>query len=814
MKPLLQNAGRVTPLRAFDSMRPFTMLLALPFSTSVMCAPACTELAQRQGLRQLIKALTTGTDADINAIPLASNVTVIMQTQGIRVTLAKDLQGARNAARTIHRIVTRFGPAPNDIASYLDNGVDEAFVNGTLTLGLTASNDVRLPLVTVPAAQNLVYDTTTCLGYYTVGTLEPVDGVIETALDAFLIDNFPLYEVLDNVTAPILDKQTLESIASVPARVRHASLYGVDDVEKSLVLQSLRTAASLTVKVADKIYPPDVQQSSQAKTFMPLVPPTVLCFQPASAQSVKTLIYLTNLPHENQVDSVAGCVSDLRSTDSILFLTDFIIGEVTTHMKAMLLQAVTEQVKPSLVIGKMNQMIEAGYSQEKLYQTVLKLVDDFNAAIKDVAVEGSPMAEVSLPTATVVFGSTEHGWGFTLEQVAERAAPSLGMSSTDLLNKLWGDWYYQPDKKQWSQECKSGDKSKECGFNRFELGVELTKEEQQSSRTKLIQAAMGKYSPLSYGVLKLLLRLPDPVTAQRNRVQTLLEPSGNNATRSAAQTRDYGDKAPLLISVTKSVILDGNKSVLLGRVYSGRAVAGVKVQIRGWTYGPDSKQIAMQVAIGHVYHALGPSALDCSSMPAGNLVYLADMGTCPPLQSGTISGVADAPTFKSSVLTSIPVLDSKISPSSAGKLSQLKDAIQAVKKSYPEITTVESSPSSDFTISGPRDRYIRNALQHLANIVDQQSLTLGRTTVRSQDKREPFYSIKVLAPVGRESALQSIFSPQRGELQESEPIAEDLFLTRWNTPVATFATVQDGIKRSQGIILRMEFEEWQGEPHF
>ncbi|KAK4500152.1 hypothetical protein PRZ48_008338 [Zasmidium cellare] len=179
-------------------MRLSALFLLASFAATAVCAPACTGLAQRQGLQQLIKALTTGTDADIDAIPLANNVTVIMQTQGLRVTVAKDLQGAHNGARIIHRIVTGFGPAPEDINEYLDNGVNEAFVNGTLTAGLTASENVRLPLETMPATQSMLFDTTTCLAYYSVGTLEPVDGLVETALNAFLMDQFPLYEILDN----------------------------------------------------------------------------------------------------------------------------------------------------------------------------------------------------------------------------------------------------------------------------------------------------------------------------------------------------------------------------------------------------------------------------------------------------------------------------------------------------------------------------------------------------------------------------------------------------------------------------------------
>lgn len=51
----------------------------------------------------------------------------------------------------------------------------------------------------VPAQLSSTHDTTTCEIYEEVAAVQPIDGIVETALTALLLQNFPVYEILDVV---------------------------------------------------------------------------------------------------------------------------------------------------------------------------------------------------------------------------------------------------------------------------------------------------------------------------------------------------------------------------------------------------------------------------------------------------------------------------------------------------------------------------------------------------------------------------------------------------------------------------------------
>lgn len=116
----------------------------------------------------------------------------------MRLVLGHDKEGAKNTILLVHTIVPEFGPDVDSIDSYLDNGVDFAYVNGTATIGLTVGN-LKLPLITAPATQSLRYDTSTCLAYEAVGTVEPVDGVLQTVLTALSLQNLDLAPIVDSL---------------------------------------------------------------------------------------------------------------------------------------------------------------------------------------------------------------------------------------------------------------------------------------------------------------------------------------------------------------------------------------------------------------------------------------------------------------------------------------------------------------------------------------------------------------------------------------------------------------------------------------
>lgn len=54
----------------------------------------------------------------------------------------------------------------------------------------------------------------------------------------------------------------------------------------------------------------------------------------------------------------------------------------------------------------------------------------------------SRCAKVYPDKGTVAFGSGLHQWGFTLKKFAKIYAAKFGTQEEKMMQKLWGDWYF------------------------------------------------------------------------------------------------------------------------------------------------------------------------------------------------------------------------------------------------------------------------------------------------------------------------------------------------------------------------------------
>ena len=71
---------------------------------------------------------------------------------------------------------------------------------------------------------------------------------------------------------------------------------------------------------------------------------------------------------------------------------------------------------------------------------------------------------------TVAFGSGLHGWAFNLRQFAGRYAKKFGVNKEQLMARLWGDNYFNPKTKKWTNKATDADgKALERAFNLFVL---------------------------------------------------------------------------------------------------------------------------------------------------------------------------------------------------------------------------------------------------------------------------------------------------------------------------------------------------------
>lgn len=66
----------------------------------------------------------------------------------------------------------------------------------------------------------------------------------------------------------------------------------------------------------------------------------------------------------------------------------------------------------------------------------------------------------------VAFGSGLHGWGFNLDQFAQMYTNRFKVKKEKMVRKLWGNNFYNPQEKKWSETPSS---CSERGFCKFVL---------------------------------------------------------------------------------------------------------------------------------------------------------------------------------------------------------------------------------------------------------------------------------------------------------------------------------------------------------
>lgn len=65
---------------------------------------------------------------------------------------------------------------------------------------------------------------------------------------------------------------------------------------------------------------------------------------------------------------------------------------------------------------------------------------------------------------SVGFGSGLHGWAFTLKQFSEMYAEKFKIDVVKLMNRLWGESFFNPKTKKWSKQKEADNKRSFCMY--------------------------------------------------------------------------------------------------------------------------------------------------------------------------------------------------------------------------------------------------------------------------------------------------------------------------------------------------------------
>merc|ERR1712223_172090 len=420
------------------------------------------------------------------------------------------------------------------------------------------------------------------------------------------------------------------------------------------------------------------------------------------------LINLIDSP--GHVDFSSEVTAALRVTDGALVVVDC-MGGVCVQTETVLRQAIAERIRPVLFMNKMDRaLLELQLDQEDLFLTFQRVVENVNVIIATYADDDGPMGIVRVDpcNGSVGFGSGLHGWAFTLKQFSEMYAAKFGVDVDKLMNKLWGENFFNPKTKKWA---KTKDENNVRSFNMYildpiykvfdaimnfkkdvtdklldklDIKSKMKHEDLQLEGKPLMKVVMRTWLPAGDAMfLMICIHLPSPVTAQKYRTEMLYEgPSDDVA---AVAMKNCDPNGPLMMYISKMVpTSDKGRFYAFGRVFSGKIATGLKCRIMGPNYIPGKKEDLNEKAIRRTILMMGRYIEAIEDVPCGNICGLVGVDQFL-VKTGTITTFKEAHNLKVMKFSVSPVVRVAVEPKNAQDLPKLVEGLKRLAKSDPMV---------------------------------------------------------------------------------------------------------------------------------
>ena len=446
----------------------------------------------------------------------------------------------------------------------------------------------------------------------------------------------------------------------------------------------------------------------------------------------KFLINLIDSP--GHVDFSSEVTAALRVTDGALVVVDYVEG-VCVQTETVLRQSLQELIKPVLMINKCDRaLFELKHNSETMYQNFLRVIENANVIISTYQNEDT-MGDLQVypDSGTVAFGSALHGWGFTLTTFAKMYAAKFKQDKKKFIKRLWGDNYFNPKSKKWSDEPEDDTVKRAFCANVLEplitlankvsegkkevyqpllkkLGIELKGEELELQGKYLMRKVMQKWINASEALLEMIiLHLPSPRVSQKYRTLYLYQGPMDDECAKAMMACD--PEGPVMMFVSKMVpTSDSGRFYAFGRVFSGKVRQGEKVRILGPNYKP-GKQVDLHVkTIQRVVLMMGRKAEDVVDVPCGNTCSLVGVDEAI-LKQGTISTSAAACTIRSMKYSVSPVVRVAVNAKNPADLPKLVSGLLKMSKADPLVQVINTE--TEHIICGCGELHLEICLKDL-----------------------------------------------------------------------------------------------------
>lgn len=481
--------------------------------------------------------------------------------------------------------------------------------------------------------------------------------------------------------------------------------------------------------------------------------------------------YLINLiDSPGHVDFSSEVTAALRVTDGALVVVDCVEG-VCVQTETVLRQAIGERIKPILFVNKLDRIfLELQMDGESAFQSFRRAVESVNVIIETYKDDGFVDCQVHPNLGTVGFGSGLHGWGFNLNRFANMYSKKFGVSVEKMMNKLWGDNYFNPATKKWTTRgTDAKGKNLQRAFVMFimspinklidsvmnakveeytkmlaKLEVKIPKDAEGLVGKPLLKRIMQTWLPAAESLLQMIVNhLPSPVESQPYRCAQLY--AGPQDDESAAAIRNCDPNGPLMMYVSKMVpTSEKGRFYAFGRVFSGTIATGQEVRIYGPEYTPGSKKDLFIKKIQRTVLMMGRYVEQMPNAPCGNTIGLVGVDTYL-LKSGTICTHPEAYPIVTMKYSVSPVVRVAVEVKNASDLPKLMEGLKRLAKSDPLVLCF-TAPTGEHIVAGAGELHLEICLKDLAEeYMKGAALKISEPVVSFCETVEEMTDIDVIA---------------------------------------------------------------------
>jgi elongation factor 2 len=301
------------------------------------------------------------------------------------------------------------------------------------------------------------------------------------------------------------------------------------------------------------------------------------------------------------------------------------------------------------------------------------------------------------------------------------------------MKNLWGDRFFNPKTKKWSNTQEAGAvrgfcqfvldpiykvfdavmnvKKEETAKLLDKLGVKLAGDEKDLEGKPLMKVMMRKWLPAGETMMQMIcMFLPSPVTAQKYRIELLYEGPQDDEVAIAMKTCD--PNGPLMMYISKMVpTSDKGRFYAFGRVFSGKVATGMKARIQGPNYVPGKKDDMTEKSIQRTILMMGRFIEPIEDVPSGNICGLVGVDQFL-VKSGTITTYKEAHNLRVMKFSVSPVVRVAVEAKNPAELPKLVEGLKRLAKSDPMVQCIFEE-SGEHIVAGAGELHLEICLKDL-----------------------------------------------------------------------------------------------------